>query len=188
MMLVIGALVVRPPAVGWIGFGITAALGLLIGAVAMSVFPRSRANGLRLHPRADGPLKLLVVVDAHAVAGPLADTLTNRISGRAAEVLVVAPVLASPLHFVTGDERSEREDARARLAEALETVGRLGAEGHGAVGDDDPIQAVGDALAEFQASEIVVVAESGVHGRWLEQRLAQQLRDAFGVHVTTVEA
>ena len=185
-LLLVAALVVKPPALGWIGFGVAAAIGLLIGGLAVGVFPHMRANGIRLHPRVRGPLRLLVLADTGCTSAALAAALRGRRGDRAAEVLVVAPVLAAPLHYLFDDEELERGDARARLVDMMQAVARLGLEVHGVVGSDDPLQALGDALATFPANEILLAVPDARHRLWLEQGIEHRARDLYGVHVSTV--
>ena len=188
VLLVIAVFVVKPPPLGWVGFGVAAAIGLLIGALAVVVFPHSRASGVHIHPREGDCFRLLVVVDAHGGSEQLGEAVRSTIVGHSAEVLVVAPVLASPQHFLTGDEGREREDARVRLTETLQTLSRFGIESRGVVGSDDPLQAMADALAGFPADEIVLVASGDRHRLWLEQGIERQARDLYGIHVSTLTA
>lgn len=184
-VLLVVALLVHPTTLGWIGFGVAAAVALLIGGLAAVLYPRTRVNAVRTHPRPDDAFRLLVIADTE-YAGPAFDrSVARAVTGRAAEVLVVAPVLTSTLHFVTDAEESEREAARARLTEALQRLASVGVVARGILGDDDPLQAIGDALAGFPASEILLVApERGQRG-WLDQDLEARARDTFGIHVST---
>ena len=56
----------------------------------------------------------------------------------------------------------------------------------GAVGSDDPLQAIGDALAVFRAGEVLLVAPEMSRRRWLDYDLERQARDVYGVHVSVV--
>ena len=180
------ALFVHPTTLGWIGFGIAAAVALLIGALAAVLYPRTRTNAVRTHPRPpDDAFRLLVIADTHCVGPAFDRSVARAVTGRAAEVLVVAPVLTSTLHFVTDAEESEREAARVRLTAALQGLASVGIAARGILGYDDPLQAIGDALAGFPASEILLVApEHGQRG-WLHQDLESRARDTFGIHVST---
>ena len=184
VLFLVGVLVVEPTTLGWIGFGVAGAIGLSIGVGASYLYPRSRANAERLHPRLDRSFRLLVVADARCEGAELCRAVERSLAGRSGEVLVLASVLASPLHFLTEAEEAEREDARTRLTEAVRGLERLGVTTHGMLGGDDPLQAIGDALAGFPASEILLVAAE--RRSWLEQDLERNARDAFGVHVSTV--
>jgi hypothetical protein len=186
-LLLIAAFVVKPSPLGWVGLGVASAIALLIAGLAVTLFPRARAHGVRLHPRADDTVRLLVVADAHCEGRRLSEAVRRRLSGRTADVLVVAPVLVSPLHFLTEDEQREAEDARVRLTIALQALEAHGIEARGVVGTDDPLQAIADALAGFPANEILL-AVSPEHRFWLERDIERQVRDLYGVHVSTVIA
>lgn len=186
VLLLVAAFVVKPPALGWIGFGVAATIGLAIAGIAAVLFPHTRANAVRVHPRFGGRFRLLVVADAHCPSASLCNAVSDSLAGRAADVLVVAPVLASPLHFLAEDEERERDDARVRLSEALHGLAQLGIEARGRVGADDPLQAVGDALAGFPANEILLVAPEERQAIWVEHGLDRKARDLFGVHVSSL--
>ena len=185
VLLLVAALVVKPPALGWIGFGVAGTIGLAIAGLASILFPRTRVNAERRHPRRDGLLRLLVVADAHCDRAALCAAVQHAAGVRPLEVFVVAPVLARPAHFLADAEEREREDAQVRLAEALRALTQLGIEARGLVGTDDPLQAIGDGLAAFAADEILLVPSAGARRPWLEQGLERRARDTFGVHVST---
>jgi hypothetical protein len=186
VLLLIAVFVVEPSTLGWVGFGVAAAVGLLIGGAASFLYPRSRTNALRPHPEPGGPLRLLVVADTHCGGTSLCGAVQRALGRRAGEVLVVAPVMASPLHFLTNAADSESEDARARLTEALQGLAALGIAAKGTLGSDDPLEAIGDALAGFPANEILLAAPERGRRRWLERDLERKARDIYGVHVSSV--
>lgn len=180
----ITTLVARPSALGWAGFGVLATIGLAAALAASLLVSRGRTNAERVHPRGGAIFRLLVVADAHCDRNALSETARRLISDRPSELYVVAPVLASPLHFLADDEEHERDDARARLAETLQGLSELGADVRGMLGSDDPLQAIGDALVVFPADEILLALPG--HGRsWVERDLGRKARDLFGVHVST---
>ncbi len=187
VLLAIALFVVTPSALGWIGFGVVAMMGLLIGFAIAGLYPLTRTNAVRVHPRPGEPLRLLVVADRSCDNPTLCRGVERRIGGRGAEVVVVAPVLASPLHFLTDAERSEREDAKARLDEALAGLARAGIRARGVVGSDDPLQAIGDALTGFPASEVMLAAPAASRRHWLEHDLERKVRDVYGVPVSVLE-
>ena len=172
ILLLVAAFVARPPLLGWIGLGVVAALGLALAFGALVLFPRMRAN-VEPASTAEGT-RLLVLADTRCPGERLCDTVAARLAGRDAEVLVVAPVLASPLHYLAGDEEGERSDARSRLDAVVTGLRRRGFRVEGRLGDDDPLQALGDALAGFPAGEALVVTSA--HAHWLEDRLFERAR------------
>jgi hypothetical protein len=101
------------------------------------------------------------------------------------EVRVLAP--ASKLSRVDWLTNAE-DDARAEAAERADTVAerldertRSATEIDAAVGDSDPLLAIGDALRTFPAEEIVVVSTRAGGEPWLEHDLVQVARARFGV-------
>lgn len=188
VLLLVAALYLHPPFLGWVGFALAVLLGTGAAVLALRLFPRTEVAGERLHPRADGRLRLLVVLDATPGRGALAAAVRSRAAGRQVEVLVVAPVLATPLHFVADDVSAESRAAHDRLALALGELAAAGIPARGEVGGDDPLQAVGDALGGFPANEVVLVTRVPSGRSWLERVLERRIRDVFGLHVSLVLA
>jgi hypothetical protein len=184
LVLLVVALLVQPPALGWYGLGLVAALSLILTTVALRLYPASRVNAARVHPRRDAQPRLLVVADAHTSNEAFVRAVDSVCGGRPAEVLVVAPVLADRLHFSTDDDAVLQEDARSRLHEALQALARVGIEARGMIGSDDPLTAIGDALALFAAAEILVLAPEHDPHAWIEDDLEAQVRDVYGIHST----
>lgn len=186
LLFVVALFVVQPPPLAWIGLGVVAVIALGIAATASALYSRSRTNGPRLHPHAGDRYRLLVLADTHCDVTIVCDGVKRAVRDRAAEVLIVAPVLPSPLHFLTNAEESEIEDARVRLMEALQASARVGVEARGMLGGDDPLQAIGDALGNFHANEILLVVPEHDSRSWLEDGLERKARDTYGVPVSSV--
>jgi len=172
IMLLVAALYTHPPILGWIGLGVVAALAAALAVGALVLFPRMRTN---VDPaRSPEERRLLVLADARCPGDRLCDTVAARLAGRDPDVLVVAPVLPSQLHYVASDEEGEQEDAHARLDAVVAGLRRRGLRVEGRLGDDDPVQALGDALATFPAGEALVVTSQD--GHWLEGHLFESAR------------
>lgn len=186
LMLMLAAFVVHPPALGWIGFGVSAAVVLAIGAVALALIPRMRTNAVRLHPREGLVYRLLIVTDVEAEPAEISSAVRLRVLGRRGEVSIVTPVIATPLHFLAADEAREHRAAAARLQATLRSLVDAGIKAHGVVGSDDPLEAVGDVLAGFPADEILLVASLPSRRGWLDEDFEERARDLFGVPVSTV--
>ncbi len=184
-MLCVAVFVVKPPALGWIGFAVAAAVGVLVSALAVRLFPWTRTSGDAERPAIGDRLRLLVVVDADCAGETLCEAVLDRAIDSDAEVLVVAPVLASPLHFVTEAEAADRDAAGERLHRMLDALEARGIRARGEVGTDDPLTAIGDALSRFAAAEILLVAAGESRRSWLEHGLERAVRETYGVPVTT---
>ena len=99
------------------------------------------------------------------------------------ELKVVVPaVKQSRLQWLTNaddDAREEAEDAAASIDGA--TSDAVEAE----AGDADPLQAAEDALADFEADELVVVTRPDEQATWLEEGRAVDIERRFpGLEVT----
>lgn len=172
LLALVAALYVHPPLLGWIGLAVVATVGLVLGAGAVVLFPRMRAN---VEPAvAPEPERLLVLADARCPGDRVCETVAARLAGRNPEVFVVSPVLAGPLHYVFNDEDGEREEAQARLDAVVAGLRARGLHAEGRIGVDDPLQSIGDALVEFPAGEALVVTSAG--GHWLERGLFERAR------------
>lgn len=186
VLFLVAALFLHPPLLGWIGFVVAAAIGVTAASLALRLFPRSEATAERRHSRPNGHLRLLVVLDASPPESTLAAAVRSRSGGRRADVHVVAPVLASPIHFLADDVSAEAEAAHERLGAALGELAASGVQASGEVGGDDPLQAIGDALGSFAADEILLVTRVPSRRTWLESGLERDIRDQFGIYVSVV--
>ena len=108
------AFVVRPPALGWVGFAIVSAAVAGLGAVATLVLPRLRVSAPKPATAVDADRRLLVVADASSSAKGLFNEITAGLDGAVAVHLVV-PVRVSHLHFLTNDEAEEQREAEQTM-------------------------------------------------------------------------
>ena len=136
--------------------------------------------------RLSGERRVLVVAN-ETVAGPeLLAELKRQAAGTGTRVLVVCPALNSPLKHWVSDEDGARDDARARLEASLEAMRAVGIEAHGEIGDDDPLQAIEDALRTFAPDEIVISTHPEGRSNWLERGVVGAARERFSSPVTHV--
>ena len=188
VMLALALFVLHPPALGWIGFGVATVAASLAGATLVLAFAHTRTNAVRLHPRPGAVYRLVVVSDTDVEPAELLSAVRLRVVGRAAEVRVVAPVMTTPLRFLAAAEEGDEAEAAGRLAMTLILLRRVGIKAQGVVGTDDPLQAVGDVLADFPANEILLVGTLSSRRGWLDRDFEREARDRFGVPVATVFA
>jgi hypothetical protein len=186
LMTALAAFVLHPPLLGWIGLAVAASVGMLAAAVALAFFARMRTNSVRAQPHAGPVYRLLVVSDADVDPAELSSAVGLRLAGRRARVFVIAPVMSSELHFLATDEEREQAGAAARLARTLRTLAEAGIVARGSVGTDDPLQAVGDVLAEFPADEVLLLSSLPARRSWLDRDFEVRARETFGVPVSTV--
>ena len=173
LIALIEALWVKPPLLGWIGLGVLALVGAGLIVAAFVLFPRSRTNVAPVPEgnRVDG---VLVLADTTCDRAELSEAVVRRVHGRDVRVHVLAPVLPEPAQYLTNDEDAAREDAQRRLDETLADLRSAGLAATGSVATDDPVQAVGDALAVFPVSELVIVASE--ESQWLEDGVGERTR------------
>ena len=102
------------------------------------------------------------------------------------ELKVVAPIKpASGIDLVAGDVDDSIAAAEKRAvssaAEVEEATDATVVETE--AGEADPLLAIEDALATFEADQIVLVASSADEETWAEDDLAEEIRDRFGLPV-----
>jgi hypothetical protein len=101
-------------------------------------------------------------------------------------VVVPATAMKDQEAASTGDAASV---ARQRLEDALERVRAIGVTATGEVGAEDPLQAVGDALASRPAyAEIIIFTLPRGVSKWLRTDLPHRVERRFDLKVTTIEA
>jgi len=137
-------------------------------------------------PPASSSSRVLLVttvpLDADDVSRVLAET---DVPG--GEVLVLAPSLnASRVAFWVSDADEAIEDARTVADRTARAAADADADTDvdAAVGDSDPLIAIGDALTDFPADRIVTVFRSGDDALYREEHLAPaELEREFGLPV-----
>ena len=161
------------------------ALALGVGAgLYMRSEPRIREPAIWERGR-DDRRRILVVANETVAGAALRDEIVHR-AGESAEVLVVAPALNSRLRHWTSDEDRARAEAQARLDASLAALAEAGVEADGRVGDDDPVQAVDDALRTFPADELIVSTHPPGRSNWLEKDIVRILRERYGCPIAHV--
>jgi hypothetical protein len=100
-----------------------------------------------------------------------------------AEVLVVAPALNSRKRFFLADPDPAIERAEAVQEETVERLDEEGIDAAGDTGEEDPLLALQDALATYEADEIVLFTHAGGKQNWLEEGLVDEATSRFSVPV-----
>jgi hypothetical protein len=130
--------------------------------------------------------RILVVANETVAGSALRDEVVERAGGRDAEILVVAPALNTRLRHWTSDEDRARVEAQGRVDASLAALSEAGVEARGQVGDDDPIQAMDDALRMFGADEIVISTHPPGRSNWLERGLVERARERYDCPISHV--
>ncbi len=101
------------------------------------------------------------------------------------EVRVVVPALTGRLQSWLSDIDGAILNADTRMQELVGDISSSGHSGiHGRVGDEDPLQAVADALADFPADALIISVHPSDEANWRERRLGEKVRARFGLPVT----
>ena len=114
----------------------------------------------------------------------LVDEVERRAAGEHGQVLVVCPVHVSAVRHLASDVDAARALAERRLSASVSRLRAAGVDAHGEIGDEDPVQAIEDALRTFGADEIIISTPPEDRQHRLEQGLADSARARFAVPVT----
>ena len=134
----------------------------------------------------DTRYRILVVANETVAGRSLRDEVVRRAREGESEVLVVTPALNTRIRHWTSDEDTAREAAQIRLDESLGALTAEGIDAQGSVGDDDPVQAIEDALRMFPADEIVISTHPLGRSNWLERGVVDRAREKFDCPITHV--
>jgi len=93
-------------------------------------------------------------------------------------VVVVAPLIASPLHRLANDVDAEQAEASTRAAAVVRSLSAPPVHVSSAVGED-PMAAVDDALHTFGGNEILVLPG--------DDSLVERLRERYALPVTQID-
>jgi len=182
--LIVG-FIIKPPALGWIGFAIMSTVVLGLCAFAPLAFERTRVSAPRPADPVDRQKRLLVVADSHCDANALCDEIFVR-HGDAVATHVVVPVRVSHLHFVTDDENHEWREARRSLLHTVGLLQQRAAVATGSVGSDKPLESMTDALGSFPATHVLLATPPKEESYWLERDLLAKARSLTPIPVTQV--
>ncbi len=164
---------------GTVALAVFLALGLgVVAGLYLRSEPKVREPAV-WERRGDERKRILVVANETVAGEALRDEIVHRTRGEDADVLVVAPALNTRLRHWTSDEDRARAEAQARLDASLAALAEAGVSARGQVGDDDPIQAIDDALRTFGADEIVISTHPPGRSNWLEKDLVRRARDRY---------
>ena len=177
------AFVVRPPALGWVGFAIVSAAVAGLGAVATLVLPPLRVSAPKPATAVDADRRLLVVADASSSAKGLFNEITAGLDGAVAVHLVV-PVRVSHLHFLTNDEAEEQREAEQTMLIVVGLLRQGEISATGSVGSDKPLESMTDALRTFPATHVLLATPPAEESYWLERDLLAKARALTELPIT----
>ena len=128
-------------------------------------------------------MNLLVLAPEKLDAGRLEAAVGEPV--RDAKILVVSPALqSSPLAFWMSDSDGAITDAQETAAETEAALGQAGLEATAVTGESEPLLALQDALATFEADRIVVFVHDETEQQYREDDVIGEAERRFGVPVT----
>lgn len=130
--------------------------------------------------------RILALVSQPVDAAALRSAVGEDVA-RDAEVLVVAPALTTRRRFLLADPDPGIERADAVQEETVERLAEDGVDAAGGTGESDPLLAIQDALATYDADEVVLFTQPGDDQNWLEQGLVERAQERFDVPVRHLE-
>ena len=132
--------------------------------------------------------RVLVVANQTATSPQLIAALHQRARSGPAEFHLVVPALNSRLRHWLSDTDAAVLAAQRRAEHARSALRSRGLKVSAEVGDSVPLLAIEDALAQFDADEIVISTLPADRSHWLEHDLVQSARGRFAIPVRHVPA
>jgi hypothetical protein len=127
--------------------------------------------------------RVLIVANQTATSSVLIDDLRVEAGRGPVNFHLVVPALNSHLRHWLSDTDDAVLAARRRGEDALAILKSHGLPISMEVGDSVPLLAIGDALAQFPADEIVISTLPPTRSHWLEHDLVELARGRFDVSV-----
>lgn len=122
------------------------------------------------------PRHILVVANETVAGKSLIDALRSRAADGPIRVTVVCPQNEPRAGFVVYAD-SRRSSAERRLRRTLDLLHEAGIAARGAVVDPDPLQAIKDALHEYDPDELIISTHPGeLKSSWLRANLIERAR------------
>ena len=136
------------------------------------------------HP--PGERRILVIANETVAGAELLGEIRRKANGTPTSLLVVTPALNGHVRHWANDEDSARAAAQSRLDASLAAIRAAGLDARGEVGDDDPLQAIDDALRTFAPDELIISTHPEGRSNWLERGVVEHARERFALPVTHV--
>jgi hypothetical protein len=122
------------------------------------------------------PRHILVVANETVAGKTLIDALRRHAEMGPIRVTVISPQNEPRAGFVVYSD-SRRSSADRRLRRTLDLLHEAGIAARGAVVDPDPLQAIKDALYEYEPDEIIISTHPGeLKSSWLRANLIERVR------------
>ncbi len=128
---------------------------------------------------------ILVLANETIGGKALLDAIQERHDQGDARFFIVVPRTRPKYGNVIYDE-AVRDSAQVRVDLALAFMREEGIEATGEVGDEDPVNAVHDAMREDKIDEIIVSTLPATASGWLRRDIIDRLREETGLPVEHV--
>jgi glycine/D-amino acid oxidase-like deaminating enzyme len=134
-------------------------------------------------------MRILVLATDPVDAGDVRGALPDEEALEGAEVLVVAPAVnSSPLAFWVSDSDEAIADAESAAQRTAQALAEGGARTRATTGESEPLLALQDALATYEADHVLVFVRSEDEARYREDDVVGEAERRFGVPVTEVRS
>ena len=125
------------------------------------------------------PHRVLLVVDESCPSPSLCASVRQQSAQEPIDALVIAPAHGSAASQWYVDEDAARADATQRLRGCVTCLADAGIPAKGRLADPDPVLAIGDALHDFPADEILIVTAPQRPSTWLRKSVIDRARRHF---------
>ena len=132
-------------------------------------------------PTPGKPFRILAIANETVEGEELHRLIADRAAGAPTEVLVVAPALNGRVRHWFSDVDRARDAAEERLYRSLERLDAAGVQARGWVGDSDPLEAIADAIAVFEADQLIISTHPEKRSNWLAREVVRRARERFGL-------
>lgn len=133
----------------------------------------------------DAPLHVLVLANETVAGRSLIDALRRRAAEGSLRVTVVCPQNEPRAGYVVY-EGSRASAAERRLRRTLDLLHEAGIAARGAVVDPDPLQALRDAVYQYQPDEVIISTHPRSRSGWLRRNIVERARKLVDVPVEHV--
>jgi hypothetical protein len=133
-------------------------------------------------------IRLLIAAGESAGSGDDLPVTIRQLLDVADEILVVTPALPGRFEWLASATDRAREEADQRLQTVLGQLDEVEADTSGAVGSDDPLEAIADAVAQFSPHHLLIAFRAGEKAGWQESGLLDKVEDRFGLPMTVFRA
>ena len=100
------------------------------------------------------------------------------------EILIITPTLPGRFEWLASATDRAREQADERLQAVLGHLEEVGTGAEGAVGSDDPLEAIADGVRAFDPDHLLIALRPGEKAGWQEKGLLDRIQERFALPMT----